>query len=179
MIVVNLYGAPGVGKSSSAAYLFYALKSYGVNCELVTEVAKDCCWEENRTKLRNQLLIAGEQQFRLDRLKDKVDVVITDAPLMLQTIYYKHNNCPKKALFNELIYAYYLQYNNLDYFLPIIEKAKDEGRIYLEETEQIQNEILSMFNEFDINAKKINYSKLDKVLTDIITHYRELKKKGM
>lgn len=177
MICVNLYGAPGVGKSTSAAYLFYALKSYGFNCELVTEVAKDYCWEENNVALRNQLLIAGQQQFRLDRLKDKVDIVITDSPLMLQTIYYKLNDCPREGLFNELIYAYYNEYDNLDFFLPIIEKAKDEGRIHLEQSGQIQNEIINMFNEYKINAEKIDYRKLDKVLDKIILHYRNLKKR--
>lgn len=177
MFVVNLYGAPGVGKSTSAAYLFYALKSYGVNCELVTEVAKDYCWEENKVALRNQLLIAGKQQFRLDRLKDKVDIVITDAPLMLQTIYYKLNDCPRKGLFNELMYAYYNEYNNLNFLLLTDNKAKSEGRIYVDKVEQIEKEIINMFEEYKINYDKISYTKLDKVLDKILLHYRNLIKR--
>ena len=165
MFVVNLYGAPGVGKSTSAAYLFYALKSYGINCELVTEVAKDYCWEENKVALRNQLLIAGKQQFRLDRLKYKVDIVVTDAPLMLQTIYYKLNNCPRKGLFNELIYAYYNEYDNLNFLLPT------------DQVEQIEKEIINMFEEYKINYDKISYTKLDKVLDKILLHYRNLMKR--
>lgn len=178
MICVNLYGAPGVGKSTSAAYLFYALKSYGFNCELVTEVAKDYCWEENNVALRNQLLVAGEQQFRLDRLKDKVDIVITDAPLMLQTIYYKLNNCPRKGLFNELMYAYYNEYDNLNFFLPSNnDRTKAEGRIYLDQVKDIEKEILDMFNEYKISFKKIDYTKLDKVLDQIILHYKNSMKR--
>ena len=41
MLVVNLTGAPGAGKSTGAAYVFSQLKMRGINCELVTEYAKD------------------------------------------------------------------------------------------------------------------------------------------
>ena len=43
-LVVNLYGAPGSGKSTGAAYIFAKLKMLGVNCELITEFAKDKVW---------------------------------------------------------------------------------------------------------------------------------------
>lgn len=41
MLVVNMFGAPGAGKSTGAAYIFSKLKMAGVNAELVTEFAKD------------------------------------------------------------------------------------------------------------------------------------------
>lgn len=41
MLTVNLYGAPGAGKSTGAAYIFSQLKMRGVNAELVTEFAND------------------------------------------------------------------------------------------------------------------------------------------
>jgi len=53
MICVNLFGAPGSGKSTCAAYTFAKLKMLGVNCELVTEFAKDKTWEKNFTVLSN------------------------------------------------------------------------------------------------------------------------------
>lgn len=40
-IVVNLFGAPGAGKSTGAAHIFAELKMCGINTELVTEFAKD------------------------------------------------------------------------------------------------------------------------------------------
>lgn len=48
MIVVNLFGAPGVGKSTGAARIFSNLKMAGINAELITEFAKDKVWEENK-----------------------------------------------------------------------------------------------------------------------------------
>lgn len=47
MLIVNLFGAPGAGKSTLAAYVFAKLKMAGVNAELVTEFAKDKTWENN------------------------------------------------------------------------------------------------------------------------------------
>ena len=41
MILANLFGAPGAGKSTGAAYVFSKLKMAGINAELVTEFAKD------------------------------------------------------------------------------------------------------------------------------------------
>ena len=43
-LFVNLFGAPGVGKSTGAAYLFSKLKMLGVDCEYIGEFAKDKCW---------------------------------------------------------------------------------------------------------------------------------------
>ena len=38
-LVVNLFGAPGAGKSTAAAYIFSMLKFANINAELVTEFA--------------------------------------------------------------------------------------------------------------------------------------------
>lgn len=64
MTIVNLYGAPGSGKSTAAAYIFSKLKMQGVKCELVTEVAKDLVWDENAKALQNQAYVFGKQFYR-------------------------------------------------------------------------------------------------------------------
>lgn len=51
---VNIFGGPGVGKSTTAADLFVAMKKAGYNVELVTEVAKDFVWEDRSTTLTIQ-----------------------------------------------------------------------------------------------------------------------------
>lgn len=41
MNVVNLFAGPGSGKSTTAAGIFYILKSeYNINCEYVSEYAR-------------------------------------------------------------------------------------------------------------------------------------------
>jgi len=85
-ILINLYGAPGSGKSTIAASLFARLKVLGIHrVELVTEFAKDLAYEDRLN--HNWPLILGTQLERLLRVKDKVDVIITDSPLHLSVIY--------------------------------------------------------------------------------------------
>lgn len=60
MLVVNLFGAPGSGKSTGAAYIFSQLKIAGVNAELVTEFVKDKVWENNEEVFKNQAYIFGK-----------------------------------------------------------------------------------------------------------------------
>lgn len=84
---INLYGGPGVGKSTTAASLFVEMKKKGLKVELVTEVAKDFVWEDRMTTLSIQPYITIKQFRNLIRLKGKVDYVITDAPILLGCIY--------------------------------------------------------------------------------------------
>lgn len=51
-LVVNLFGGPGSGKSTGAAYVFARLKMLGYNAELVTEFAKDKNLGEKRNRSR-------------------------------------------------------------------------------------------------------------------------------
>lgn len=60
MIVVNLFGTPGSGKSTGAAYIFSQLKMAGINAELVTEFAKDKVWENNEEVFKNQAYMFGK-----------------------------------------------------------------------------------------------------------------------
>lgn len=87
MRVINLYGGPGVGKSTIAASLFAAMKWRKMNVEYVTEYAKDLVWEGRHGLLSDQLYITAKQNRRLKRLEGQVDWAITDSPLLLGHIY--------------------------------------------------------------------------------------------
>ena len=67
-LIVNLYGGPGSGKSTGAAYLFAKLKMAGVDAEYVTEFAKDKVWEGNQEAFRCQFYITGKRTFRISSI---------------------------------------------------------------------------------------------------------------
>jgi hypothetical protein len=85
--VINMVGGPGTGKSSTAAGLFFLMKCSGIRCELVTEFAKELTYDDNWTDLKRQIYVLAEQERRQRRLRDKVDFIITDSPLLLSIAY--------------------------------------------------------------------------------------------
>lgn len=86
-LIVNLYGGPGALKSTISAGVFTLLKLHSVDCEIPYEFAKDLIWDNNIETLHDQNYIFGNQSHRLWRLRDKVDVVIIDSPLLLSLVY--------------------------------------------------------------------------------------------
>lgn len=86
-LVINLFGGPGVGKSTVAALTFGLLKDKNVNAELVTEYAKDMVWQERGNVLEDQVYIFAKQAHRVRHLLGKVDVVVTDGPILLSKVY--------------------------------------------------------------------------------------------
>lgn len=100
MLVINLWGGPGAGKTTTSSGLFYVLRhKWHVNLELVTEFATDLCFEQARENLKNQVYLLGNQFHRIWRLRQiGVEVVITDAPIGLNRIYgqiYKQRYMPE------------------------------------------------------------------------------------
>lgn len=139
-IVVNLYGGPGCGKSTGAAYIFSKLKMMGIDTEYVSEFAKDKTWENNSEVFNNQLYISGKQSFKLSRCIGKVDVIVTDCPLLLGIIY---NNIQReddlKGLgdyingLNEALLSVYAKYNNINIVLKRTKPYNSNGRSQTEE----------------------------------------------
>lgn len=102
MLLVNLIGEPGAGKSTMAAGLFHALKSRHWNCELVTEFTKELVLTEDRWTLSDELIVFAEKYRRIRRL-ERVDVVITDSPLINSIVYGREQFGPEGGAFFESI----------------------------------------------------------------------------
>lgn len=114
MKVINVFGGPGAGKSTTAAGLFYKMKQKGLNVELVTEYAKDMTWEGRMNILGDQLYVLAKQQRRVSRLKGKVDWVVTDAPFFLGLAYVEPNYL---KTFEPLVLEAWEQYDNYSFML--------------------------------------------------------------
>ena len=109
-----------------AALVFSRLKLLNINCELVTEFAKDKTWEKNFSALSNQVYVFAKQYFRMDRCADQVDVIITDSPLALSPYYNKDPDIHKPLC--ELAVRIANKFNNLNYFIKRVKKYNPIGR---------------------------------------------------
>jgi hypothetical protein len=152
-IVINMFAGPGTGKSTAAAGVFSLLKMHGVNAELITEFAKDLAWEERFTTMDNQSYIWGKQHHKMWRVKDHVDVMVTDSPLLFGLIYGQKN----PECLNEMILHSFNTFNNMNYFLLRMKPYNPKGRIQTEEkAKQLDNEIHVMLFENNIKFKIVN-----------------------
>ena len=88
--IINFFGGPGVGKSTTATGLFSWMKQQGYSVEYVSEFAKELSWEGSTSQLENQAHVFAEQFRRQWRLIDQVDYVITDSPLLLSSVYFDY-----------------------------------------------------------------------------------------
>jgi nicotinamide riboside kinase len=85
--VICLYGGPGAGKSTTAAYLFALCKIRAMNVELVREYIKDWVWEGRTITPGDQLYIFAKQSRKERILFKDTDLIITDSPIWLSPIY--------------------------------------------------------------------------------------------
>jgi hypothetical protein len=151
-IVVNLFGGPGVGKSSMCASVFSYLKWKGVDCEMVLEYAKDCVWSNTESLLKNQIFIFGQQHNRIFHLLGKVNVIITDSPLLLSIIY----DTKKDRIFRELVLSESQKLNNFNFLLSRRKKFNPNGRIHTEEdAKNIDKLSTDLLNDYNVPFKEI------------------------
>ena len=143
-LIVNLFAGPGAGKSTLAAHAFSLLKYEGINCELVTEYAKTRVWKEDHNTLKDQIYVFAKQRHKLIYLKNKVDVVITDSPILLSLVYGDTSDSFKVVVIQE-----HLALRNLNIWVDRVKPYKTDGR------NQNEDEALSIDNALKEQIPKI------------------------
>jgi hypothetical protein len=77
-----------VGKSTTAAWLFVALRDMGASVELCYEYVKKYAYQNRPIEGPMQMKCFGKQvEVESEPLRAGVDVVVTDSPLLLQCYY--------------------------------------------------------------------------------------------
>lgn len=166
-IVVNIFGSPSAGKSTTSAGIFYELKRREIYCELVTEYAKSKVWEESFKVLNDQLYVFAKQQHRQFTVRNKVDVIITDSPILL-SLYYGKDLSPN---FKGLVIETYESYDNMNYFIHALGKYDPVGRMQTEEESlTISNNLLNILKEGNFPYKTLgkNDDVVNIIVQDII-----------
>jgi nicotinamide riboside kinase len=168
-LVVNIIGGPGTGKSILASEVFSKLKRDGVTCDVAWEYIKRKLREKALKVVQSQLYLFGKQQFQLFTMKDEVEVVITDAPLLLFS-YYDKTRCP---YLRDMVINEYNKYNNLLYFIErdLSVEYETEGRYQdLEGAKEVDIELRKFLDDNNIQyklIKGIGSNSLETITNDI------------
>ena len=166
MIVINLFAGPGSGKSTTCAGVFSKLKLAGVNCEMALEYAKDKVWENSLDVLDDQIYVFGKQLHRLNRLKGKVDVIITDSPILLSIIYNKEAS----NYLDDLVIEQFHKFNNLNYYVVRDESFNPKGRVQNhEESMEKDDQIKTLLNEHNISYTTVyKHNSVDTIVNEVL-----------
>lgn len=161
--IINVYGGPGAGKSTSAAYLYYLLKVAGENVELVREYVKDWAWEGRAFGAYDEIYFLGKQVRHESMLFGKVDYIVTDAPVYM-TAYYASIYCSKTLADGVLgeAKAFYQQvaedgHQHLHIMLNRIRPYIQEGRYQNEsQAHSVDDGVAVMLNNLGIKVISAN-----------------------
>lgn len=98
---VNLWAGPGVGKSVTAASLFVRLKLAGITTEWVPEQAKTLHYRGTLLTTSQKSIVKAQARAQ-SLLQGKVEVVLSDSPVMLSLAYASAEEQPKlqRIVFN-------------------------------------------------------------------------------
>lgn len=151
-LIVNLHGGPGAGKSTTRADVFRRLKQSGVNAEEVVEHAKKLTWSARSMELKSQPYIFGKQLRDQEILIGKVDVIITDSPLLLCHYYtkkYRPDAYP--ASFDTFVVEQFKAMGGMNFFIERVNPYQAAGRNQTEtESDEIAAEMRAMLDDLDI-----------------------------
>ena len=135
-LLIDFYGGPASGKSTTSLALTSLLKLYldqysgsMMRVEYVSEAAKGFVWESGSLMLANQARLFGEQFRRLERLRGKVDIIVSDSPLWLCAYYGRPDLYPQPA-WSEVIRAHYAGFSVLPILVNRVGRFETSGRVH-------------------------------------------------
>lgn len=170
--VVNMLAGPGAGKTTCAWEIAAELKKHGIVTEYVSEYAKELVWDGKNEfldgSLEHQKILLKEQLRRIDRLIGKVDVIVTDSPILLNPIYLKEQD----AEYEKLVMQRFNQYNNINVFVQRNQDVfEQEGRIHnLQQSRDIDNRILGFMDRFNVEYKIYYHQNINNICVNDVVH---------
>lgn len=136
-ILIDLLGAPSVGKSTTAGRLFAKLKGMELNVEFVQEFVKQWVYLGRKVGPYDQFFLFGQEVHNQSHLFNKVDYIISDSPVILAAFYHLYN-C-KNDVLREACKNFYDMAEHkdnvkvLNFYLPRKKKYQNQGRFHTKE----------------------------------------------
>ena len=129
--LINLFGGPGIGKSSIAAGIFYKLKKKHISCNNPYEFPKTLAWDNNIPAIKDQLYVFANQHRGIAQSYGKVDYIIIDSPILFSKIYHSYytEGYPAEFYgdsFHKMILELHNKYDNINILLERAEGVHNE-----------------------------------------------------
>lgn len=166
-VVVNLFSGSGTGKSTLASALFSELKIKSHNVELVREYIKEWAHENRKPGKFDQLFILGNQSRNEGHLYGKMDILITDSPLLLIPFYEQfliHTSIVEPTVLNFMKYAEQNGVTYLNFWLERLDTFDTRGRYETaEQAKEIDFQLRSWLESKSIKLIDLPKSHEDRV----------------
>mgnify|MGYP003312286977 FL=1 len=175
--IINLFGGPGIGKSSISAGLTYNLKKRHITCDNPYEFPKLLAWDENHSAIADQLFVLANQHRGIVKSYGKVEFIILDSPILLSLTYktyYDKNGgdvYPSNLYgetFNKLLIEINNKYDNINILLDRTKGIHNDIERYqnLEESIELDGEIENTLIQHSLPYHKIKVD--DQTVNNII-----------
>jgi 2-phosphoglycerate kinase len=156
--IVNLFGGPGIGKSSIASGITYKLKKRHISCDNPYEFPKLLAWDDNKSAIKDQLYVLANQHRGITKSYGKVDYIIVDSPILLSVVYkdyYQDNEYPSNLYqesFDNFIVELFKKYDSINILLKRTDGLHNNKERYqsLDESKELDVKIESILNKWDI-----------------------------
>ena len=157
-LIINFLAGPNSGKSTFAHLLMGELKVFGINVEFAHEYAKELVFAQRWETFKNQIYMFSKQHARIYDQVGKVEVIITDCPILLTPAYDKEK---RKALTDLVLNEYRKVPNQYNVFVKRLKKKfVKEGRIHDEnEAKKIDKAVKSFLDKNKIPYHEMECSK--------------------
>lgn len=154
MIVVNIFGSMDSDESVKCAcsYVLKELKKNGINVKAIM------CFDKNKYCENHAVLLNNfsRQYSDLDKLSEKVDVVITNNHL-LDAVVYNDDSYPFDKYFNDFVIHVYNSFDTLNYLIG--GKEDSYSKSYFDLYKSLNSNL-----SFSIGDKKFSSSIVEDVL---------------
>ena len=186
-LVVNFFAGSGAGKSNLAWDVSAELKWMGgINVEYCDEYVKHQLIEERKAIFQDQCYIFGKQHYKIRRLiVDKLDVIVTDSPILLSAFYNTVNAIKNNKLVDETFNQYVLnefnKFNNINYFVERVKPFNPFGRFQTaEEAKEDDIKLRKMLDDYKIKYQVIKGEKAStEIIANQIKNMLEYQKQGI
>ena len=156
--LINLFGGPGIGKSSIASGITYKLKKKHIRVNNPYEFPKLLAWDKNNEAIKDQLYVFANQHRGIAQSYGKVDYIVIDSPIMFSLIYKTYYNTGYPAEFygehfNHMIVDLHKRYDNINILLERTDEGKhndDERYQTLQESLEIDKLCKTILDENNI-----------------------------